>query len=171
MAQEPDGFWRTVSGRRIFIAKGQSLSDAITKSGKFKGSKTSTKPNYKSQLSKISSIREDGTFDLETGKVKEYKDGYQVTFSMTDMNFGDEEYNKLVDQFKQADHGTVDAGKFGGEVEISFNVTNLKTAGKLAYKYNQISIWDWKNQREIKTGRTGKWSNYRKENKNGKDNS
>jgi len=31
-----DGIWRTVSGRRIFIKEGQSLSDAINKSGKFK---------------------------------------------------------------------------------------------------------------------------------------
>lgn len=30
-----DGVWRTVGGRRIFIAKGQSLSDAMSKSGKF----------------------------------------------------------------------------------------------------------------------------------------
>ena len=30
-----EGVWRTVRGRRIFIAKGQSLSDAIKESGKF----------------------------------------------------------------------------------------------------------------------------------------
>lgn len=246
MAQELDGVWRTVGGRRIFIANGQSLSDAMAKSGKFKSSKTkksksklnqkqqsqvrevvkemvdtlrkrdgysdeeireiiedegimsndalydiegadekdiekeateyfnaylddksgdtegTTKSDYESQLSKISSIKEDGTFDLATGKVKEYQDGYQVTFSMTEMGFTDEEYSKLVDQFKQADHGTVDAGKFGGEPEISFNVTDIKKAGKLAYKYNQISIWDWKNNKEIKTGGTGKWSDYNK---------
>lgn len=124
--------------------------------------KTSTKSDYESQLSKISSIKEDGTFDLATGKAKEYQDGYQVTFSMTEMGFSDEEYTKLVDQFKQADHGTIDAGKFGGEPEISFNVTDIKKAGKLAYKYNQVSIWDWKNNKEIKTGGTGKWSNYKK---------
>ena len=31
-----DGVWRTVGGRRIFIKKGQSLSDAMKESGKFK---------------------------------------------------------------------------------------------------------------------------------------
>lgn len=246
MAQGTDGVWRTVGGRRIFIANGQSLSDAMAKSGKFKNSKAqksksklnqkqqsqvreivknmvdtlreregysdeeireivedegimsndalyevegaeediekeamsyfnaylddksgnaqgTTRSDYESQLSKISSIKEDGTFDLATGKMKEYQDGYQVTFSMTEMGFSDDEYVKLVEQFKQADHGTVDAGKFGGESEISFNVTDIKKAGKLAYKYNQISIWDWKNNREIKTGGTGKWSGYKKE--------
>ena len=32
-----DGVWRTVGGRRIFIRDGQSLSDAMKSSGKFKG--------------------------------------------------------------------------------------------------------------------------------------
>lgn len=30
-----DGIWRTVGGRKIFIKNGQSLSDAMIKSGKF----------------------------------------------------------------------------------------------------------------------------------------
>lgn len=33
-----DGIWRTVSGRRIFIENGQTLSEAMSKSGKFKKS-------------------------------------------------------------------------------------------------------------------------------------
>ena len=36
MADE-GGVWRTVSGRRIFIKDGQSLTDAMRESGKFKG--------------------------------------------------------------------------------------------------------------------------------------
>ena len=34
---EEKGVWRTVSGRRIFIKDGQSLTDAMRESGKFKG--------------------------------------------------------------------------------------------------------------------------------------
>lgn len=34
MASE-DGVWRTISGRRVFIKKGQSLTDAMKESGKF----------------------------------------------------------------------------------------------------------------------------------------
>lgn len=34
-----DGVWRTVSGRRIFIKEGQSLTDAMKESGKFEKSK------------------------------------------------------------------------------------------------------------------------------------
>lgn len=35
MDKEKDGVWRTIRGRRIFIAKGESLSSAMAKSGKF----------------------------------------------------------------------------------------------------------------------------------------
>ena len=31
------GVWRTISGRKVFIAEGESLSEAMRKSGKFKG--------------------------------------------------------------------------------------------------------------------------------------
>ena len=34
-----DGVWRTISGRRIFIKKGQSLTEAMRESGKFESKK------------------------------------------------------------------------------------------------------------------------------------
>lgn len=34
--RDEDGVWRTIGGRRVFIRTGQSLSDAMKKSGKFK---------------------------------------------------------------------------------------------------------------------------------------
>lgn len=36
MANNEDGVWRTIGGRRVFIRNGQSLSDAMIQSGKFK---------------------------------------------------------------------------------------------------------------------------------------
>ena len=53
------------------------------------------------------------------------------------------------------------AGKFESTPQISFNVSDLNTAVRLAEKYNQISIWDWNDGNktgngEIKTGVTGK---------------
>ena len=38
---EEDGVWRTVGGRRIFIKQGQSLSEAMKESGKFKTDRSS----------------------------------------------------------------------------------------------------------------------------------
>lgn len=122
---------------------------------------TKTKKDYDAGLKKINKIPTDGTYDLETGSSKDYSDGYQVTFSMTDMDFDDKTYQDLVEKFKTHDHGTVDAGKYEGYPEISFNVTDLKTAAKLATKYNQISIWDWKNGKIIPTKGTGAYADYK----------
>lgn len=36
---DSDGVWRTIGGRRVFIRNGQSISDAMKKSGKFKSAK------------------------------------------------------------------------------------------------------------------------------------
>lgn len=124
---------------------------------------TKTRKDYENSLAKIDKIPTDGTYDLETGSSKDYSDGYQVTFSMTDMGFDDKTYQDLVEKFKTHDHGTVDAGKFEGYPEVSFNVTDLKTAAKLAAKYNQISIWDWKNDRPIPTKGTGAYGDYKPE--------
>ena len=40
MADE-GGVWRTIQGRRVFIKDGQSVTDAMKSSGKFKGKKGS----------------------------------------------------------------------------------------------------------------------------------
>lgn len=122
---------------------------------------TKTRKDYENSLAKIDKIPTDGTYDLETGSSKDYSDGYQVTFSMIDMDFDDKTYQDLVEKFKTHDHGTVDAGKYEGSPEISFNVSDIKTAAKLATKYNQISIWDWKNDKPIFTKGTGEFADYK----------
>ena len=40
---EEKGVWRTVRGRRVFIKEGQSLTDAMKESGKFKNLATTKK--------------------------------------------------------------------------------------------------------------------------------
>lgn len=52
---ESDGVWRTVGGRRIFIRDGQSLSDAMKSSGKFKSAKKRT--DYKTKIEEIKATR------------------------------------------------------------------------------------------------------------------
>ena len=47
-ADEQNGVWRTVGGRRIFIQKGENLTDAMKRSGKFKrGEKSGERLNSK----------------------------------------------------------------------------------------------------------------------------
>ena len=47
-----DGVWRTIAGRRVFIKEGQSLSDAMKNSGKFKTQKNDKQSKLKKQFNK-----------------------------------------------------------------------------------------------------------------------
>ncbi len=47
-ADEKNGVWRTVGGRRIFIQKGESLTNAMKRSGKFKKENKSQENKSKS---------------------------------------------------------------------------------------------------------------------------
>jgi hypothetical protein len=107
----------------------------------------------------------DGTYDAETLKPVSYDDGFQVTFrQIGDIdNLSDNDYNERVNEFMAASSDKkVLAGKFEGTPEVSFHVNSREKAVELAKKYNQISVWDWKDCNEIKTGGTGEWQTKQK---------
>ena len=64
--EDEDGVWRTVSGRRIFISNGESLTDAMKKSGKFKkfkekiSKKPKTEKDLKDQISAWEDFKKSG---------------------------------------------------------------------------------------------------------------
>ena len=67
-----DGVWRTVGGRHIFIANGQSLKDAMKASGKFKNlkkDKESDKSDEKNDKIDIPGFK-DYEYNTKTGEVK-----------------------------------------------------------------------------------------------------
>ena len=98
-----------------------------------------------------------GTYDMDTLKPIKYNTGYQVTFSQIGDNYDNNTYYKLCKKFLDvSSDGKVCAGKFEGTPEISFNVKDRDKAIELAKEYNQISIWDWANADEIKTGGRGR---------------
>ena len=87
----------------------------------------------------------------------EYDDGYQVTFCQIGDDYTASVYADRVNEFLgYSSDGRTLAGKFEGTPEISFHVPDRATAIRLARKYNQISIWDWENGDEIRTGGTGR---------------
>ena len=97
------------------------------------------------------------TYDIADLRIVSYNNGYQVTFWNIGDDYTPREYANRVNEFLQyvPDHIT-HAGKFDGSAEISFRVPSLRTALRLARKYNQISIWDWAKEEEIVTGGTGR---------------
>ena len=89
-----EGVWRTIGGRRVFIKTGQSLSDAMKESGKFK--KKDEEENEASKYySKLSQYQAREDLDMrkawlddnvyDENKRKEYEDFYKQ---------GEEYYNK-----------------------------------------------------------------------------
>lgn len=52
-----DGVWRTIAGRRVFIKDGQSLTEAMRESGKFKIGKNKTKEKYEKLQQKIDELK------------------------------------------------------------------------------------------------------------------
>lgn len=106
------GVWRTVGGRRIFIATGQSLEDAMRESGKFDnlGSKSKDKSDdykgytYEELGKKVSTIqRELRRDDLDAETKKELKNEmYDMQKAMTKADFG---YGKQSKRAKDEEAG------------------------------------------------------------------
>ena len=118
---------------------------------------TSTTKNLHSELIAKLATFEDGTYNLNTLETVEFNHGFQVTFCQIGDNYTDDDYEFIVEMFREmSEDGVVYLGKFEGSAEISFLFTDKLTAIKYAKMFNQISIWDWKNSEEIKTGGTGK---------------
>lgn len=102
------GVWRTVGGRRIFIATGQSLEDAMKSSGKFNNIISSKKyvdengtddnsnkqRELKSTLAKVESYKEDYK------KYREESEKYSDLASKA--QYGSDEYKKYSEKRSEA---------------------------------------------------------------------
>lgn len=135
-----------------FYRHGVELPEAFQKGG--------TKSKYRqlrnAQLEKLIDA-DDGTFNLQTGKNvgDTITDGYQMAFQTTDSEdpnkptyVSDEEYDALCREFIRQ-FGKLYIGVFDVP-EISVRVKSKKRAKQEAFgKYNQNSIYDWKNSKLI----------------------
>lgn len=136
------------------IANNQKVAEELNKDNKIK----STQEKHNEAVKELSKDKyPDGTYDTGNYKPVEYDSGYQVTFCQIGDNYNAKDYDARVNEFLSvSSDGRVSAGKFESTPEISFHVASREQAIALAKKYNQISIWDWKNCDEIKTGGTGR---------------
>lgn len=161
--QEPTK-WVTIRGHRVPIYEGDSKEDVISrmnknmnKSGKAQADEK-TQAKHQKAIEELSSDKyEDGTYDIATKKTVEFPKGYQVTFCQIGDNYTPEEYAKKVNEcLALSSNGKTYAGKFESTPEISFHCNSKEQAIAYAKANNQISIWDWENCDEIKTGGTGR---------------
>ncbi|MBQ1758957.1 MAG: hypothetical protein IIZ94_04660 [Prevotella sp.] len=125
-------------------------------SGKVDNSKNSGNV-YKNTMKKVREFKakSDGTYDFNTGKPKDYPDGYSVSFHQNEPDedgnwksdygrYTEEDYDKNVSEMVKESGGELNIGYFSGTPEVSVWVKGIKEAKKLMKKHNQHSIWDWK---------------------------
>jgi len=96
----------------------------------------------------------DGTYDLLTKEPIENKDGYQVSFETDDRNYQngyytDEEYDELIYKLAAILNVNASLGVYESIPEVSYYIKDENVAVAMAALFNQISIWDWKNDMEI----------------------
>lgn len=117
---------------------------------------TTTKDLHTTAINNLTAL-EDGTYDLATLTPVSFNHGYQVTFCQIGDDYTADDYEFMVAMFSEvSEDGKTYVGKFEGSAEVSFLFADKLTAIKYAKMFNQVSVWDWKNCEEIKTGGTGR---------------
>ena len=139
-------------------SNGSSTSSGGSKSSSDGKADENTLAEHQRATKELSSSKyPDGTYNVKTLKPVSYNSGYQVTFCRIGDNYSPKEYAAKVNEFLDISSDKIaSAGKFQGTPEVSFHVKDKSVAIKKAKKYNQIGIWDWKNDATIETGGTGK---------------
>ena len=101
-----------------------------------------------------SKVLPDGTYDLITNEEVTFDKGYQVSFETDYRNYEndyytDKEYDELVYKLACIFGVNASLGVYETIPEISYYIEDKDTALAIAALYNQISIWDWKEDFEI----------------------
>lgn len=156
--------WITVKGNHIPIKKGQSKEEAVKEflakkdSGNKKVDNSAKKGKvFAGVMNKVRNFKakEEGTYDYATGKPKDYSNGYSVSFHQNEPDdkgnwksdygrYSESEYDDNAKQLVEETNGELNIGYFSGTPEVSVWVKDFRTAVKMAKKYNQNSIWNWK---------------------------
>lgn len=89
--------------------------------------------------------KEDGTYDIRTGLVVEYSDGYQVSFVRPEAfkQLDAEKWDYLVNYYCRYLDSIVHIGVYDSGKEVSFRSLDRDKAEDVMKIYNQESILDW----------------------------
>lgn len=121
-----DGVWRTIKGRRVFIEEGQSLTEAMKKSGKFKDiKKENKKDDNKHRIDELEKQKENAKGFFEKGKIQEEIDALKNGYKNV------EEYRKFKEE--QRDKLSKQAEKERQERRKLADEQNSKTNGNEEY--------------------------------------
>lgn len=153
---KPDGYDSKASVKTLSDRVEKARKEKDTEDEKVKNNASSQRfSEVKEVIKKIKSFegKEEGTYDYESGKPVELKDGYMVTFHQNEPDkeghykshygrYTAEEYDEMTSKFAKENDAKIFVGVFDGEPEISFKVKTFEQAKKLMIKYNQMSLWN-----------------------------
>lgn len=122
------GVWRTIAGRRVFIKEGQSLTDAMKESGKFKESgKTNKKDDKKSKIEELERKKEETKDIFEKGRIQTEIDMLKDDFDGTIEEYlAEKQKNNLIKYKKEK------------EIEIEKKNKEIREQNKILYKNIQV---------------------------------
>jgi len=94
--------------------------------------------------------KEDGTYDIHTHEKISFNSGYQVSFEKKNDNYSSMEYDEIAYKLSLMSDNKVYLGVYGSIPEISFHFEDIELANVVSIIFNQICIWSWKDNDEIK---------------------
>ncbi|MBR1648490.1 MAG: hypothetical protein IJ689_02710 [Alphaproteobacteria bacterium] len=119
-----------------------------------------SKNKYYNVMEMVESYRgkPEGTYDLSTGKGKNYTDGYCISFHQNEPDengnykshygrYTSEEYDKLTNDLANKYDLEVNVGVFDNEPEVSFWTRDKSLAVEISKEFNQHSYFDVKNMK------------------------
>lgn len=149
---EGDGVWRTIGGRRVFIRTGQSLSDAMRESGKFKTKSGKVKKEDSSKEAKEENIDKEeknlsraeknkGLYeqlekeqkkDISTNDaVKDFLQADTGNWNSMNQNQRDKQCEKILNDFEKKYGNKLEDKDFRKEVLDGLEDKNFHTMGKI----------------------------------------
>ena len=110
-----------------------------------------SKSKFKGIRDKIFDFKnfEDGTYDLFSNEKIIFDKGYQVSFETFYDSYTNDEYEEISYKMSLMSDNNCYIGVYRDKPEISFHFDDYELANVIGILFNQISIWDWRKNREI----------------------
>ena len=107
--------------------------------------------NVKDHLKSFNELPDFNTYDYDTKNPVSFDSGFQCTFFRDEAmeQLSNAEFDKLVHDMARSQQSRVYIGRFGS-AEPSVRFKTREDALKFAQKYNQHSIFDWKNKEIVR---------------------
>lgn len=95
--------------------------------------------------------KDDGTYDVTSGKDVNYNGGYQVTFVRPEAfeQLSAQDWDDMTNYFCNFFDSVAHIGVYDGSAEVSFHCSSIEKAERIMKEFNQESILDWSKKQKF----------------------